>query len=106
MINITFNPQSLELKVDGHAQHGKKGEDIVCAAISTLFYTLVEALHQSEDIMTSPIVFEDNDGKGYIKCFPKEKYIGNVARTYWTILVGMELVANNYPNNVTFKVRG
>ena len=106
MINITFNPQSLELKVDGHAQHGKKGEDIVCAAISTLFYTLGEALHQSEDIMTSPIVFEDNDGKGYIKCFPKEKYIGNVARTYWTILVGMELVANNYPNNVTFKVGG
>ena len=106
MINITFNPQNLELKVEGHAQHGKKGEDIVCAAISTLFYTLGEALNQSEDMMTGPIVFDDNDGKGYIQCDPKEEYLGNVARTYWTILVGMELVANNYPNNVTFKVRG
>lgn len=106
MIYIVFNPKDLELNVDGHAHHGKKGEDIVCAAISTLFYTLGEALHQSEDMMTSPLVFEDNDGKGYIKCFPKEEYAGNIARTFWTILVGMELVANNYPNNVTFQVRG
>ena len=106
MINITFYPESLGLKVEGHAQHGKKGEDIVCAAISTLFYTLAEALHQSDDMMTAPTMFEDNDGSGYIKCFPKEEYAGNVARTYWTILVGMELVANNYPNNVTFNVRG
>lgn len=106
MINITFNPQSLELKVEGHAHHGKKGEDIVCAAISTLFYTLGEALSQSEDMMTGPVVFDDKDGNGYIKCSPREEYIGNVTRTYWTILVGMELVANNYPDNVTFKVRG
>ena len=104
MINITFNPKSLELKAEGHAKHGKKGEDIVCAAISTLFYTLGEALHQSEYMMTGPVVFEDNDGMGYIKCSPKEEYMGNVTRTYWTILVGMELVANNYPNNVTFQV--
>jgi uncharacterized protein YsxB (DUF464 family) len=106
MINITFNPKSLELKVEGHAHHGKKGEDIVCAAISTLFYTLGEALSQSEDMMTGPVVFDDKDGNGHIKCSPKEEYIGNITRTYWTILVGMELVANNYPDNVTFKVRG
>lgn len=106
MINITFNPQNLELKVEGHAQHGKKGEDIVCAAISTLFYTLLEALYQSGDMMTKPLMYDDKDGKGYIKCFPSEKYKGNIVRTYWTILVGMELVANNYPNNVTFQVRG
>ena len=74
MINITFNPKDLELKVDGHAEHGKKGEDIVCAAISTLFYTLGEALYQSEDMMLSPVVFEDKDGEGYIKCSPKEEY--------------------------------
>jgi uncharacterized protein YsxB (DUF464 family) len=106
MIHITFVPQSFELTVDGHAGHGKKGEDIVCAAISTLFYTLGEALYQSEDMMLSPLVFEDKDGKGYIKCSPKEEYAGNIVRTYWSILVGMELVANNYPDNVTFQVGG
>lgn len=106
MINITFVPQNFELKIEGHAQHGKKGEDIVCAAISTLFYTLLEALHQSEDMMASPLSYDDSDGQGYIKCSPKEEYMGNITRTYWTILVGMELVANNYPDNVTFQVRG
>ena len=106
MINITFNPQSLELKVEGHALHGKKGEDIVCAAISTLFYTLADALYQSEEMMSSPLSFDDKDGQGYIKCSPKEEYMGNITRTYWTILVGMELVANNYPDNVTFQVGG
>lgn len=106
MINITFYPKTLELKIEGHAHHGKKGEDIVCAAISTLFYTLVEALCQSEDMLDSPLFYDDADGQGHIKCSPKEEYIGNITRTYWTILVGMELVANNYPKNVTFKVRG
>ena len=106
MINITFHPKTFELKIEGHAHHGKKGEDIVCAAISTLFYTLVEALQQSDDMMTSSLSYDDNEGQGYIKCFPKEEYMGNIVRTYWTVLVGMELVANNYPNNVTFKVGG
>ncbi len=106
MINITFHPKTLELKIEGHAGHGKKGEDIVCAAISTLFYTLVEALQQSADMMSSPLSYDDKYGQGYIKCSPKEEYMGNVVRTYWTILVGMELVANNYPDNVTFQVRG
>lgn len=59
-----------------------------------------------EETMESPIVFEDTNGNGRIKCSPKEKYRGNITSTYWTILVGMELVANNYPNNVTFEVRG
>ena len=106
MINITFDPKSLELRVEGHAQHGKKGEDIVCAAISTLFYTLLEALHQSEEMIADAVEYDDKDGNGYIKCSPRKEYIGNVTRTYWTILVGMELVAENYPNNVTFQVRG
>ena len=106
MINITFHPDTFELKVEGHADHGKKGEDIVCAAISALFYTLAEALYQSEEMMTSPLSFDDKDGEGYIRCFPKEEYVGNISRTYWTILVGLELVANSYPDNVTFEVRG
>ena len=106
MINITFHPDTFELKVEGHADHGKKGEDIVCAAISTLFYTLAEALCQSEEMMTAPLSFDESDGEGYIRCFPKEEYMGNISRTYWTILVGLQLVAHSYPTNVTFEVRG
>ena len=106
MINITFKPETLELEIKGHAEHGKKGEDIVCAAISTLFYTLGEALNQSSNMLVKPPKFKDKHDKGYLSCLPKKEYGGNIATMYRTILIGMELVANNYPENVTFKVEG
>ena len=106
MINVTFNPKSFTLDVKGHAEHGKKGEDIVCSAISTLFYTLGEALYESRDMMAEDIVFSDEDGNGHISCKPKEEFEGNIARTYWTILVGFDLVAKNYEKNVTLNIVG
>lgn len=104
MIRITFKPKTLELEATGHAGHGKKGKDIVCAAISTLFYTLGEALWQSSSMLYEEPLIKDEDGIGYIVCHPKEEYEGNIARTYWTILVGMSAMAEQYPQNVKFTV--
>jgi uncharacterized protein YsxB (DUF464 family) len=104
MINITFRPKTMELEVQGHAGHGKKGKDIVCSAISTLFYTLGEALYQSTEMLEEAPIFKDEEGDGYLCCSPKEEYEGNIARTYWTILVGMQMVAEQYPKNVKFIV--
>ena len=104
MIHITFKPNTLELEIKGHAEHGKKGKDIVCSAISTLFYTLGESLMQSCSMLYEEPIIKDADGEGYIVCHPKEEYEGNIARTYWTILIGMQMVAENYPKNVKFKV--
>lgn len=106
MISITFKPKTMELEVKGHAGHGKKGKDIVCSAISTLFYTLGEALYQSSEMLEEAPIFKDEEGEGYLCCTPKEEYTGNIARTYWTILVGMQLVAESYPKNATFLVEG
>lgn len=106
MINITFKPETLELEIEGHAEHGENGKDIVCSAISTLFYTLAQSVSASESMLAKKPVFKDKEGKGYLKCKPKKEYEGNIARSYWTILVGFELVAANYPQNVTLKVEG
>lgn len=106
MIKIKFTPETLKLEVTGHAKHGKKGEDIVCAAISTLFYTLGEVLHSSLDMLEGEPEFKDSKGKGIISCTPKEEYNANIVLSYRAILIGMELVANNYPKNVTFNVVG
>lgn len=94
------------MDIEGHAEHGRKGEDIVCSAISTLFYTLGEAIYRSKDMLVDEPVFKDKDGKGHLCCHPKEEFAGNIMRTYWTILIGMEMVADNYPKNVTFRVEG
>lgn len=106
MIKIKFNPDKYDLKITGHADHGKKGEDIVCSAISTLFYTLGEALYESKDMLDGELIFENDNGKGHIWCRPKPEYEGNIARTYWTIMVGFDLVAKNYEKNVKFEILG
>jgi uncharacterized protein YsxB (DUF464 family) len=106
MIDITFNAETLELKIEGHAEHGDKGEDIVCSAISALFYTLAESVNQSATMLKEKPIFKDKDGNGYLRCKPKEEYAGNIARSFWTILIGFEMVAAQYPENVKFKVEG
>ena len=106
MINITFNPKTFTLDITGHAEHGKKGEDIVCSAISTLFYTLGEALYEARSMMSEDIVFSDEDGNGHLSCMPKAEYEANVSLIYWTILTGFELVEKNYKKNVVLSVVG
>ena len=42
MINAdcTRSGSGFKLSMEGHAQHGAEGEDIVCAAVSSIFYSL------------------------------------------------------------------
>lgn len=47
MININIihhNKEIVELWVTGHAEYKKKGEDIVCAAVSAVVQTAIEGL--------------------------------------------------------------
>lgn len=104
MINITFNPETMELAVCGHAGHGKKGKDIVCSAISTLFYTLGESLWHSTSMLYEEPLIKEEEGDGYIVCHPKEEYEANIALIYWTVLNGMQMVAEQYPKNVRFTI--
>ena len=106
MINITFNPKNFTLDIKGHAEHGKKGEDIVCSAISILFYTLAESLNNCKDMLQEDMVFSDEDRNGHLSCKPKAEYEANVSLIYWTILNGFQLVAENYKKFVKLKVVG
>lgn len=106
MINIKFNPKTFTLDITGHAEYGKKGEDIVCSAISTLFYTLAQALYLYDDMMEEGISFSDADGNGHLSCKPKAEYEQNIVLIYWTILNGFEIVAENYKENVKLSVLG
>ena len=106
MINIEFNPETLTIDITGHAEHGNKGEDIVCSAISTLFYTLAETLYDLRHMLEEDMDFTDEDGNGHISCIPKAEYEANVSLIYLTILNGFNLIAENYKKNVNLKVLG
>lgn len=104
MIEITFDPKNFELKIEGHAGQAEHGHDIVCSAVSILFYTLAENLSQSEEMLKKHPIINIEDGNGYIKCRPKKEYTGNIALIYRSVLVGLELLAGQYPEYINFKV--
>ena len=104
MINITYKPKTFELELNGHAGHGKKGKDIVCSAVSCLFYTLGENLYECVGMLEEAPMINDEDGKGYLSCIPKKEYEPNIKLIYWSITNGMKMVAENYPKNVKFIV--
>lgn len=104
MIDITFKPKNYELEIKGHAGHGKKGKDIVCSAVSVLFYTLGENLYEASGMLLEAPIFKDEEGEGYISCIPKKEYEPNISLIYWTILNGMKMVADNYKKNVKFRI--
>ena len=51
-------------------------------------------------MLSEDVIFEDKDGKGHLKCVPKSEFVGNIARSFLTIMQGFLLVAGNYPDNV------
>lgn len=106
MINITFRPDTLELEIEGHANHDMKGKDIVCSAVSCLFYTLDETLRQSIVALKKTTDFKDDDGHGYIRSYPKKGSEGFVKLLYFPILVGLQMLSEQYPDNVSYKVEG
>ena len=104
MVNITFNPNEFKLEIKGHAGQDEKGHDIVCSALSILFFTLAQSLNLSERMLEESPSIHMEYGNGQVKCQPKAEYVGNISLVYWTIMNGIELLVNEYPQYITFKV--
>ncbi len=50
---------------NGHAGYAKRGEDIVCAAVSVL---VINTLNSLEQITKEPLQIETDDNAGIIRC--------------------------------------
>lgn len=106
MIKVTFDSQNYELMVSGHANYEEKGKDIVCAAVSILFYTLHDSLNKlDEKALKEPIEKVVDKDYSLIACKPSDAFQGNVALLFWMALNGIELLANDYPDHVSLEVK-
>ena len=101
MVKIAFRPNKWELEVSGHAGAGKEGEDIVCSAVSILFYSLAKTLSDHEEMFTQPIEIADEKGNGHIKVKPSPKYEATVQTLFAPILTGYQLLADTYPKYIS-----
>lgn len=99
MIEIKYNANELELSINGHAGYAEEGKDIVCSAVSCLFYTLAETLTNSIDYLNG---YSINTENGHIKAIPKPQYKAVIQRTFYTVCTGLSMIAEEYPENVKF----
>lgn len=93
MTTVTYFEQNDEISVEisGHASHGKKGEDIVCSAISMLGQTLLAYLNVDHD------KYDYSMREGYIWAYAKGI---NVRVAFNVIMTGYYLLARDYPDHV------
>ncbi len=73
-----------EYTVKGHAGAGKAGEDIICAAVSAVAYTGVNALEELAGVKMSKKVLTVRDG--YLKCIIPADIPDNIKSKVRTIL--------------------
>lgn len=80
--------------VKGHACYADKGKDIVCAAVSALFQTLIDSV---EKITSDNIKYCLMQGKSFIE-YGKLSYESRILLD--SFFIGMQRIAEIYPENV------
>lgn len=102
MIKIIYvaDPEGgkLTMRAEGHAGYAPAGQDIVCAAVSCLMQTL--AYSAAEDEHTSSCIYQGKDGpvvsvKAGDSVLMRDKFE--------LVADGLDLLAEQYPENVDFK---
>ena len=103
MIEVIYERSIPRVTIKGHAGSGEVGHDLVCAAASILACTLasrVDGMKDSERIQCASV--ELNGGDSRISCEPKENYVLAVRLMFDTICAGFDILAQEYPDNVSF----
>lgn len=100
MIDVLIAKDGIE--VIGHAGAAPPGEDVVCAAISTITFMLVNFI---DDIRDKLIESEIETKSGYTKIgyIPKEEYKEIFYAQLEVIKTGFYMVAHCFPQYVTVK---
>ena len=101
MIRITYREAKenvLKLRAEGHAGYAPKGQDIVCAAVSTLMQALAFSVNDREDGFA---VASSSGAAGTYLELQARATPENRAK-FELVTDGLELVAQLYPKFVTF----
>ena len=86
--------EKFNLTVKGHALYSVKGGDIVCAAVSALFFTAQSALVKIAGCRIEIMV---SDSESFLRFNPYESDPEKALVVIETVLVGLSRVADNYP---------
>ena len=93
MIKVTFNENLTNLKITGHAGYADKGNDIVCASVSSIIATSINLAHSyNEDIK-----YTDDGSKLEIINNTNDENVLKVLNNMIDMLIDLE---KQYPKNI------
>lgn len=104
MIKVIYDRDKTRVTIEGHAGSGEKGHDLVCASVSILAYTLasfVQNMKEAKQVYNPKTDLREGDA--LICCEPPSKYKNSVTLVFDSICGGFELLARNYPDNVSYE---
>jgi uncharacterized protein YsxB (DUF464 family) len=107
MIKVTYHRDINRVSVEGHAHSGEVGHDLVCASVSILAYTLasfVQNMERAKQIRYPSIILKEGDA--LISCKPPSRYKNSVTLVFDSICGGFDILAKNYPDNISFEMIG
>jgi len=93
---------ALKMRVRGHANAGKKGEDLVCAAASILAYTAAQDVTdlKNDGRLSKKPVIKMQDGRTMIEAAATGDAFGELLHTLYIVQKGFVLLAANHPQYV------
>ena len=104
MIKIIYvaDPEGgkLTMRAEGHAGYAPAGQDIVCAAVSCLMQTLTYSA--AEDEHTSSCIYQGKEGP-VVNVEAGDSVL--MRDKFELVADGLDLLAEQYPENVNFKKR-
>ena len=105
MTNITYNRNTLTVTVEGHANYGTPGCDIVCASVSMLITTLglyAEKLEEYNKLLVPPVIQLDS-GNSRVDVTVMGKFDKEATAVFDAVCDGFKLLSETYPNNVWYR---
>ena len=107
MIRVVYHREYHRLTIEGHAQSGEPGHDLVCASASILAYTLAASVNDlvANGQAGDPIM-ELYGGNATVSCKPAHRLKAVVTMIFDSICTGYALLAATHPENISFEVRG
>ena len=89
-VSVTRKNNKVIVEITGHANYSETGKDIVCAGVSVLSYTLLNAIREEEELLNCDIlVSETNEKKGYF--YLEFNYYNHASERIEVILNTIEL---------------
>lgn len=105
MVKIIYHRDRHRVSITGHAG-GEVGNDLVCASVTTLAYTLaafVKNLESSGQVRYPTVKLDEGDA--LISCDSARRYKTAITLVYDSICAGFELLSSNHPDKILYEIR-